>query len=34
LLQGLDDVDITLSHDDEISVFESNRPRWKPATIR
>jgi 3-isopropylmalate/(R)-2-methylmalate dehydratase small subunit len=34
LLQGLDDVDITLSHDDEISVFESNRPSWKPATIR
>ena len=26
LLQGLDDVDITLSHDDEISDFESHRP--------
>jgi 3-isopropylmalate/(R)-2-methylmalate dehydratase small subunit len=34
LLQGLDDVDITLSHDDEISAYESTRPSWKPATIR
>ena len=34
LLEGLDDVGITLSHDDEISAFESNRPSWKPATIR
>jgi 3-isopropylmalate/(R)-2-methylmalate dehydratase small subunit len=34
LLQGLDDVDITLSHDDDISAYESTRPSWKPATIR
>ena len=34
LLQGLDDIDITLSHDEEISNFESTRPTWKPTTIR
>jgi 3-isopropylmalate/(R)-2-methylmalate dehydratase small subunit len=34
LLQGLDDIDITLSHDDAISTYESRRPSWKPATIR
>ena len=34
LLQGLDDIDITLSHDDDITSYESTRPTWKPATIR
>ncbi len=34
LLEGLDDIDITLSHDDDISSYESTRPTWKPATIR
>jgi 3-isopropylmalate/(R)-2-methylmalate dehydratase small subunit len=34
LLQGLDDIDITLSHDEVISNFEATRPKWKPATIR
>lgn len=34
LLEGLDDVDITLSHDDAISSYEATRPTWKPATIR
>jgi len=34
LLEGLDDIDITLSHDDEISSYEATRPTWKPATIR
>ena len=33
LLEGLDDIGITLSHDDEISAFEQTRPSWKPATI-
>ena len=33
LLQGLDDVDITLSHEEDISSFESTRPAWKPSTI-
>ncbi len=34
LLEGLDDIGITLSHDDDIAAFESTRPSWKPATIR
>jgi 3-isopropylmalate/(R)-2-methylmalate dehydratase small subunit len=33
LLEGLDDVDITLSHADDITNFEKTRPSWKPATI-
>ncbi len=33
LLEGLDDIGITLSHDDDIAAFESTRPSWKPATI-
>ena len=33
LLEGLDDVDITLSHGDEVEAYESRRPPWKPATL-
>jgi 3-isopropylmalate/(R)-2-methylmalate dehydratase small subunit len=33
LLEGLDDVDITLSHDDDITAFEATRPSFKPETI-
>src|SRR5688572_26089419 len=33
LLEGLDDIGITLGHDDEISSYESKRPSWKPATL-
>ena len=33
LLEGLDDIGITLSHDDDIATFEGTRPSWKPATI-
>jgi 3-isopropylmalate/(R)-2-methylmalate dehydratase small subunit len=33
LLQGLDDIGITLSHDDLITEFEAQRPSWKPATL-
>src|SRR4029077_11215241 len=32
LLEGLDDIDITMSHYDPISTYESSRPGWKPAT--
>ena len=32
LLEGLDDIGITLGHDDDIAAFESTRPRWKPTT--
>ena len=33
LLEGLDDVGITLSHEDDIAAFEQTRPSWKPVTI-
>ena len=33
LLEGLDDIGITLGHDERISAYESTRPKWKPATI-
>ncbi len=33
LLEGLDDVGITLSHEDDIEAFEADRPTWKPSTI-
>jgi len=33
LLEGLDDVGITLSHADDIAAYEVNRPSWKPVTI-
>jgi 3-isopropylmalate/(R)-2-methylmalate dehydratase small subunit len=32
LLEGLDDVDLTLRHDDAISSFEAARPGWLPVT--
>jgi 3-isopropylmalate/(R)-2-methylmalate dehydratase small subunit len=33
LLEGLDDIGITLSHNDAITRFESTRPAWKPTTL-
>ncbi|TWD75418.1 3-isopropylmalate/(R)-2-methylmalate dehydratase small subunit [Kribbella amoyensis] len=33
LLNGLDDVGITLSHADEIEAYEATRPSFKPATL-
>jgi 3-isopropylmalate/(R)-2-methylmalate dehydratase small subunit len=33
LLEGLDDISITLTHDDDIAAFESMRPSHKPATL-
>jgi 3-isopropylmalate/(R)-2-methylmalate dehydratase small subunit len=32
LLEGLDDIGITLSHEPDIAAFEQERPSWKPAT--
>ncbi|MGZ5403829.1 MAG: 3-isopropylmalate dehydratase small subunit [Nocardioides sp.] len=32
LLEGLDDIGITLSHDDDIATYETTRPSWKPVT--
>jgi 3-isopropylmalate/(R)-2-methylmalate dehydratase small subunit len=34
LLEGLDDVGITLSHEADITAYEAQRPSWKPVTIR
>ena len=31
LLEGLDDISITLTHDADITAYESGRPAWKPA---
>ena len=33
LLEGLDDIGITMSHEDEIAAYENARPSWKPATL-
>ncbi|HEX2174807.1 MAG TPA: 3-isopropylmalate dehydratase small subunit [Nocardioidaceae bacterium] len=33
LLEGLDDVGITLSHEDQILSYEGKRPAWKPRTL-
>lgn len=33
LLEGLDDIEITLSHVDDITAYEATRPAWKPATL-
>jgi 3-isopropylmalate/(R)-2-methylmalate dehydratase small subunit len=33
LLEGLDDIGITLSHEDDIVTFEATRPSWKPTTV-
>ena len=32
LLEGLDDIDITLGHDADIATYESRRPSWLPST--
>jgi len=32
LMEGLDDVDLTLQHSDLVADFESRRPRWMPTT--
>jgi 3-isopropylmalate/(R)-2-methylmalate dehydratase small subunit len=33
LLEGLDDIGITLSHEDDVASYEAGRPSWKPATL-
>jgi 3-isopropylmalate/(R)-2-methylmalate dehydratase small subunit len=33
LLNGLDDIGITLSHEADIATYEASRPAWKPATL-
>jgi 3-isopropylmalate/(R)-2-methylmalate dehydratase small subunit len=33
LLEGLDDVGLTLRHTDKVADFESHRPAWMPTTV-
>ena len=33
LMEGLDDIGLTLRHADEVTEFESRRPSWKPRTL-
>ena len=33
LMEGLDDIGLTLKHVDEITAFEAKRPRFKPTTV-
>jgi 3-isopropylmalate/(R)-2-methylmalate dehydratase small subunit len=33
LLEGLDDIDITMSHEDAIVAYETSRPVWTPNTL-
>jgi 3-isopropylmalate/(R)-2-methylmalate dehydratase small subunit len=33
LLNGLDDIALTLQHDEEITAFEQNRPPWLPKAL-
>jgi len=32
LLEGLDDISLTLRHEQDVTDFESRRPSWKPTT--
>jgi len=33
LLNGLDDISLTLSHDADITAYEATRPAWKPVSL-
>ena len=33
LMEGLDDIGITLQYGDDIAAFEAARPAWKPTTV-
>jgi len=33
LLEGLDDIGITLGNEADITAYEATRPSWKPATL-
>ena len=32
LMEGLDDIGLTLRHGDDVTEFEKSRPKWKPTT--
>jgi len=33
LMEGLDDIGLTLRHADAVEIFETARPSWKPVTL-
>jgi 3-isopropylmalate/(R)-2-methylmalate dehydratase small subunit len=33
LMEGLDDIGLTLRHADDVDAFETHRPSWKPVTL-
>ena len=33
LLEGLDDIGLTLRHEPDITAYEASRPSWKPAVV-
>lgn len=33
LMEGLDDIDLTLRHEELVTAFEAERPRWLPVTV-
>jgi 3-isopropylmalate/(R)-2-methylmalate dehydratase small subunit len=33
LMEGLDDIGLTLTHTDDIDAFEARRPAWMPVTV-
>ena len=33
LMEGLDDIGLTLRHEDAISAYEESRPAFKPVTV-
>ena len=33
LMEGLDDIDLTLKHDAEVAIFEAGRASWLPTTV-
>ncbi|SDR07719.1 3-isopropylmalate dehydratase, small subunit [Arthrobacter crystallopoietes] len=33
LLEGLDDIGLTLQHEEDITSYEATRPSWKPKTL-
>jgi 3-isopropylmalate/(R)-2-methylmalate dehydratase small subunit len=33
LMEGLDDIGLTLQHEDEITAFEATRDAWRPKTL-
>lgn len=33
LMEGLDDIGLTLTHEDDIDRFEATRPAWKPRVV-